>query len=161
MTGVQTCALPILGSDSAIVTINDNTYIASTKYKLNEPLILKVLSSSGISKDYMLYTSFYPEFTDFKLSGYNAIIVRNEYSYNKLKLQITVPAATDVSNVTPTFTTATSSDKVYINGEEQISGTSRVDFTQSVTYNIVSEVDGRPDLKIETNFEVEIIFQTK
>jgi len=74
-------------------------------------------------------------------------------------MQIILPMGTDVSNLIPEFTTYSSTDKVYIENKEQISGVSRVDFTQNITYTLVSSLLEDSNIKVMSTVNIKIIYQ--
>ena len=116
------------------IFINEKEFSSTEKYDLSNPLNILVQSNFGTVRPYKLYTLYYPEFVTFKLLNVNGTLVRNEFDYSTFEMQIILPMGTDVSNLIPEFTTYSSTDKVYIENKEQISGVSRVDFTQNITY---------------------------
>lgn len=64
------------------------------------------------------------------------------------KISLTMDSWTDLRALTPKFTLSQGAE-LYLNGEKQISGESKVDFSKSVSYKVVSE-----DLKTETEYSV-------
>lgn len=147
-------------SDSTKVSINNVAYSATTKYNLATPLDIEVKSNFGTTRPYKLFTMYYPEFVSFKLLNIEGTLVRNEYNYSSFKIQLTLPAGTDVTNLIPQFTTTSATDKVYINNIEQVSGTSAANFTQELTYKLVSafSVD-QPDKVAVSTVNVKVSFQ--
>lgn len=147
-------------STSTKVSINNLDFVSTTKYNLASPLDIVVTSNFGTTRPYKLYTMYYPEFVSFKLSNVEGTLVRNEYDYSSFKMQLTLPAGTNVSNMIPQFTTTSATDKVYIVDVEQTSGTSSVNFTQDVTYKLVSIFSAtNPNMQAITMVNVKIIFQ--
>lgn len=149
----------VLGSDSSKLYLNESPFKTTDKYELSSPLNFKVRANSGDEQTGKLYMLYYPEFSTFKISNSDGIVVRDVYSYNQLGVNITVPVGIDISDIAPAFTTISSSDKVFIGNTEQISGVTKVNFTQAVEYTIVSEVAGKPELKAETKFRVKVTRQ--
>lgn len=64
------------------------------------------------------------------------------------KISLTMDSWTDLRALTPKFTLSQGAE-LYLNGEKQISGESKVDFSKSVSYKVVSE-----DLKTEAEYSV-------
>ena len=64
------------------------------------------------------------------------------------KVSLTMDCWTDLRALTPKFTLSQGAE-LYLNGEKQISGESKVDFSKSVSYKVVSE-----DLKTEAEYSV-------
>jgi hypothetical protein len=146
-------------SDSTKVLVNGNNYSATTAYNLSSPVDVLVKSNFGTERPYKLYTINYPRFNPFTLLGVNGIAKLDEFNYSTYIVNVTLPSGTNVSSLVPEFTTYLPSDKVYIGNTEQISGVSTVDFTQDVTYRIVSTVPGKPDMQSESTAVVKIAFQ--
>ena len=130
-------------------------------YDLSTPLDIKVVSNAGTERNSTLYTVYYPEFTasSFKLGSATGTLARTVYDYSALEMNINLPSGTDVSNLIPTFTTRDSNEKAYIENIEQISGVSVVDFTNTVTYRLVSTVPDNPEIQVESTVVVKINFQ--
>ena len=63
-------------------------------------------------------------------------------------VSLTMDSWTDLRALTPKFTLSQGAE-LYLNGEKQISGESKVDFSKSVSYKVVSE-----DLKTEAEYSV-------
>lgn len=147
-------------SDSAKVFINDVGYSPTARYDLSVPIDVRVQSNFGTDRLYKLYTMNYPEFISFKLLNVEGVFVRNEYDYSSFMLNVTLPAGTDVTNLIPQFTTTSETDKVYINDIEQTSAISKVNFTQDVTYKLVSVLSvDQPDKKVMSTVKVKVNFQ--
>lgn len=125
-------------SDSTKVFINDELYSSKKNYDLSAPLDILIRSYAGTERMYKLYTLYYPEFKTFKFSGVEGVLVRNEFDYTSFELRVTLPSGTDVSSLIPEFELYNTTDKVYIDEEEQTSGVSVVDFSKNVTYRLVS-----------------------
>lgn len=125
-------------SASTKISINAVDFVSTTKYSLATPLDVVATSNFGTVRPYKLYTMYYPEFTSFKLSNVEGTLVRNEYDYSSFKMQITLPAGTNITSLIPQFVTTSATDKVYVSNVEQISGTTAANFTQEVTYKLVS-----------------------
>lgn len=64
------------------------------------------------------------------------------------KISLTMDSWTDLRALTPKFTLSQGAE-LYLNGEKQISGESKGDFSKSVSYKVVSE-----DLKTEAEYSV-------
>jgi hypothetical protein len=127
---------------------------------LSSPVDILVKSNFGTERPYKLYTINYPRFNSFKLLGVDGTAKLDEFNYSTYIINVTLPSGTNVSSLVPEFTTSLpSSDKVYIGHTEQIPGVSTVDFTQEVTYRIVSTVPGKPDMQSESKVVVKINFQ--
>ncbi len=148
-------------SDSTKVFINDKEFSnkSTTKYDLSASLNIVVKSDYGTIRPYKLYTLYYPEFNTFTILGAKGTLVRSEFDYSSFEMQVTLPAGTNVSSLTPEFTTYSSSEKVYIGDTEQVSGSSVVDFTQGITYRLVSTLPENPAIQAESTVKVKINYQ--
>lgn len=160
-------AIPLTGqrlkfyiqSDSTKVLINGNPYVSATKYNLTNPVDIQVTSNYGTVRPYKLYTIYYPEFDTFKLNGVAGTVVRSEFDYSYFEIGVTLPTGTDVTNLVPEFSLFSPTDKVYIGDVEQISGSSAVDFTQNVSYRMVSTSPDNPDMQAESTIKIKISYQ--
>jgi hypothetical protein len=149
----------LIQSDSTKITVNGNNYSATTAYNLSSPVDILVKSHFGTERPYQLYTINYPRFSSFKLLGVNGAVKLDEFDYSTCVLNVILPSGTDVSSLAPEFTTYSPSEKVYIGNTEQVSGVSTVDFTQEVTYRLVSTVPDKPGMQAESTVVVNIGFQ--
>ncbi|MDR1718872.1 MAG: hypothetical protein LBR67_01955 [Dysgonamonadaceae bacterium] len=146
-------------SDSTKVFVNGSAYSSTTAYNLAVPVDIMVKSNYGTERPYKLYMINYPRFSSFKLAGVTGTAALDEYDYSTYTVNLTLPKGTNVSGVAPEFAVATASDKVYIGNTEQVSGVSTADFTNGVTYRIVSTVAGKPEMQAETTVVVKVAFQ--
>lgn len=148
-----------IGSDSTKVFVNGNLFSATAKYDLSNSLDIGVKSHQGTSRTYKMHTLYYPEFSTFKLAGVAGKLVRSEFNYSRTVMELSLPAATDLSNLVPEFETSSSSDKVFIDETEQVSGTAAVDFTRERVYKIIATHPNHPAVKAEMDVEIRIIGQ--
>jgi hypothetical protein len=148
-----------IASDSTKVSVNGTNYSATTAYNLSSPVNILVKSNFGTERPYKLYTINYPRFSSFKLQGVAGTTTLDAFNYATSTVTVTLPSGTNVSSLAPEFTTYSATDKVYIGNAEQISGTSAVDFTQGVSYRLVSVVPDKPEMKAEATVVVKVVFQ--
>jgi hypothetical protein len=146
-------------SDSTKVRVNGNDYSSTTAYNLSSPIDILVKSDFGTERPYKLYTINYPRFSTFKLLGVAGTITLDAFDYSTCVINVTLPRGTDVSSLTPEFTTYSATDKVYIGNAEQTPGVSAVDFTRDVTYRLVATVPGKPEMQAESTVVVKISLQ--
>jgi len=146
-------------SDSTKVFINGNAFTDTSRYNLNFPLDILVKSDYGTERNYKLSTINIPEFATFSINGVVGTLVRNEFDYNTLIMQVNLPVGTDVNNIVPEFTTTSPSEKVYIGNTEQISGTSKVNFSNEVIYRLVSTLPDNPAILVESIIVINVGFQ--
>lgn len=71
-------------------------------------------------------------------------------------MNVTLPVGTDIRTLVPEFTMYSATDKVYIGDVEQISGVSMVDFSNGVTYRLVSSVPDNPVMQAVSFIKVSI-----
>lgn len=121
----------------ALVKYNGTTVISSTDVLSYEaPVTLTVVAQDGSSADYTVTVKAQPSsvkvLTAFSIGNVNATIKQNTNT-----ISMTVPFGTDVTALTPAFTF--NGAKVTVEGTEQISGQTPVDFSIPVTYTVVAE----------------------
>ncbi len=143
-------------SDSMKLYINDEEYNQTTKYDLSEVLDISVQSYEGTNRSYALYTAYYPEFSSFKINGVSGTIVRDDYVYGSFEVNVVLPAGTDLTNLTPEYTTTAVDEKVYVNSIEQTSGSSVIDFSSEVTYTIQYSLENKPEMVAETKVKINV-----
>lgn len=106
------------------------------------PATLTVIAEDGSAVDYVVTVTAQPsstkELTSFSVANINAAINPTSHAVN-----LTVPFGTDLSALTPAF--AFSGAKVEVDGIQQISGQTAVDFTVPRTYTIVAEDESAQD----------------
>lgn len=76
-----------------------------------------------------------------------------------LGIELTLPQGTDATNLSPEFTLFSTADQVYIGDTEQQSGSSVVDFTQAVSYRIVSTSPDNPAMQAESTVNIKLTYQ--
>ncbi len=117
-----------------------------------EPQTLIVRTSSGMETNYEVVGIIIPEFTSFAINGVEAVQTRNVSAFNKFDMSMELPAGTDLTKLVPTFAvmendpnliSAQKTVKVTVNGIEQTSGSSTVDFSAPVEYVITYSVPGK------------------
>ena len=146
-------------SDSTKVFVEGDEFVATRGYNLSAPVAILVQSDYGTERPYKLYTMNYPEFNSFKLLGIDGVVSLDIFDYSAYTWNVTLPQGTDVSHLTPEFTTYLPTEKVYIGEVEQLSGSSAVDFRQKVTYRLVSTLPDKPEMQAEATVNVQINYQ--
>ena len=126
-------------SGNATVTIDGEPFSEKTKYDLSKDHVVTVTAPSGNSGDYRLHQVYYPVFSSFHVNGVKGSVVYSAYDYDKATIDIALPKGTDVTRLSPVFTSA-EGKSVTVNGAEQVSGTSVQDFSSPVTY-VLSNAD--------------------
>ncbi len=115
------------------------------------PQTLKTKMSSGYETEYEIAAMIIPEFTSFSVNGVDAVKKRDLSAFNKFILDITLPAGTDKTALVPQFVVMNNDPylidsrnivSVKVNGVEQTSGTTAVNFSAPVEYVITYSVPG-------------------
>lgn len=146
-------------SELTKVYIDGEEYSKTGKYDLSKDLDIRVQSDFGTTRDYRLFTIYYPEFSSMSILGVEGTLVRNEFEYDSFVYEFVLPAGSDVSRVAPLFTLTDANEKAYIGEVEQVSGQTVVDFTQPVTYRLVGVDAANPSVRAESNVEIRITFE--
>lgn len=144
-----------LASDSTALLINGVKFNATTTYELNNPLTLSLTAHAGNSRDYTLYMLRLPEFASFKINGVDGVIVRNEFSYDRMTMSVTLPVGVDKTALIPEFTLS-EGQEVYVNDILLTSSVSVVDFSSPVVFHIKNIYSGKPELIAETEVTVTV-----
>ena len=74
-------------------------------------------------------------------------------------MNVKVPAGSDISAVAPKFAMTGTNESAFINGVEQTSGVTKVDFTRPVTYTLIATHPENPEVKLETTVTVNVTFE--
>ncbi len=80
------------------------------------------------------------QITDFKSFGFQSLTSSAEINYDNHTVVVTIPQGTNVTALTPEFSTSFYAD-AYIGGELQTSGSGTVDFTNAVNYSITLNIN--------------------
>ncbi len=116
-----------------------------------EPQTLKVITSSGVQKDYEIAALVIPEFTAFSINGVAGTRTRDITAFNKFNIVVDLPDGTDPTSLVPQFKvmnndenliTSTKTVSVKVNDVAQVSGTSAVNFSSPVSYVVSYSVPG-------------------
>lgn len=128
-------------SANAAILLNGDPIVTTKKYDLTQELTLSVVAASGDVRDYSIHALSLPSFTSFSVGNATGTVTYSNYDFNKCTVTISIPSGTDLTNVIPTFV-STSAKKIYLNGVEQVSGVTAVDFTSPVEYELVNFEEG-------------------
>lgn len=145
-----------IASEFTKVQIDGADYESATKYDLSKPHDIHVISDFGTTRDYKLYTVQYPEFKSFTVAGVKGTIDRDAFEYGVLTVDVEVPAGTDLTKLTPEFTLYSDDTVVSVGNSVQTSGQSTVDFTNPITYKLVSSVTGKPEMQAISQITVTV-----
>lgn len=132
-------------SANASVLVADAPFVATTKYNLESPLALSVVAASGDRRDYTVHAVRLPSFSAFTIGSAKGTVAFSDYDFDKTTVTVTVPAGTDLKALVPTFTAA-AAKRVRVNGVEQVSGSTTVDFSEPVVYELTNWEDGNEAL---------------
>lgn len=125
-------------------------YTANGSYNLENNLHLLTTSSSGMHREYNLFTLTYGEFKTFSLAGVKGTLDRSEFDYSLISINMTLPAGTDLQAVPVEFTLYDdAAEKVYV-GDQEIHSGDVLDFTEPVTFRFVVTKSGYEHVKAES-----------
>lgn len=142
-------------SANATVSINGEPFSDKTKYDLTAPMTIDVQAASGDIRSYRLYSTMYPVFETFTINGIAGTVAYSAYDYDRIFVTLTLPAGTDLTRLSPVFSSA-DAQSVSVEGVEQVSGQSVCDFSSPVTYTLTNSVAGNPALECHTNAVVTV-----
>ena len=105
----------------------------------------RVRTASDIASDYYVAPVMMPQFTEFKINGVKGTITRSISYYEVFDIEVNLPTGTDLTQLTPDFIVMNNdinlldgtNCRVSINGTEQISGTSSVDFSKGTVQYLI------------------------
>ena len=144
-------------SESASILINEEDFVATTRYDLTQPLALAVVSDAGDTKNYVVETLRLPVFESFSINGVSGSIIYSDYHFDKMYISITLPAGTNRAALVPEFASV-DAKSIKIDETEQTSGNSTVDFSSPVIYRLINWKDGLENkINCETEIEVTVI----
>lgn len=146
-------------SESAQIEVNGAAYSSTTKYNLATPQTIVCRSSEGNEREYALYAAYYGEFKTYALAGVAATVERSEFDYDATTLRVKLPAGTDVTALTPTFTLNTADDVPSIDGVPQTSEVGTIDFSRPVVYTFTTAVPGLSDAVVTSTATIVVEVQ--
>lgn len=131
-------------------------YSTNGSYNLENNLHLKTTSSSGMHREYNLFTLSYGEFKTFTLAGVKGTLVRSEFDYSYSTIDMTLPSGTDLTALPVNFTLYDpANEKVFI-GDQEINSGDAVDFTEPVTFRFVVTKPGYEHITAESTCVVTV-----
>lgn len=146
-------------SSTSTIAIDGADYNSTTKYDLASTHEITVTSNEGTVATNKLLTLNYAIFKSFALLGKTGTLGYSEYDYSTYTMDVKVPAGSDISAVAPKFAMTADNERAYINGVEQVSEVTKVDFTKPVTYTLVAVHPENPEVKVETTVTVNVTFE--
>lgn len=146
-------------SSTSTIAIDGADYNSTTKYDLASTHEITVTSNEGTVATNKLLTLNYAIFKSFALLGKTGTLGYSEYDYSTYTMDVKVPAGSDISAVAPKFAMTAANERAYINGVEQVSEVTKVDFTKPVTYTLVAVHPENPEVKVETTVTVNVTFE--
>lgn len=128
----------------------------NTTYNLEDNWHFRTTSSSGMTREYNLFTLNYGEFKTFKLAGVTGKVERTEFDYSYYWIDMQVAEGTDLTSLPVDFTLYDpDTEKVFV-GDREIASGDAVDFTEPVTFRFEVIKPGRPDVKVESTCVVTV-----
>lgn len=129
------------------------------------PQRVRVVTASGYVREYTFAPVMMPCLTAFSVNGVAAEITHDLSAYNIYDVSLTLPAGTDLSALRPEWTLMNgdpnlldgADTSVTVNGEEEESGKSVVDFSRgTVTYALRYTMPGTTDKALSTTAEMRV-----
>lgn len=123
----------------------------------------KVVTASGYETEYFVAPVMIPLFTSFEVAGVQATITRDIAYYEKYNVELELPEGTDLTSLVPTFEVMNNdinlidgtNVSVTVNGVEQTSGVTSVDFSSGqVIYTIKYRLMGYDNEKFTQTSEM-------
>ena len=148
-----------IASSTSTIAIDGADFSSTTKYNLGSTHEITVTSNEGNVASYKLLTLNYAIFKSFSLLGATGTLGYSEYDYSTYTMNVKVPAGSDISAVAPKFAMTGTNESAFINGVEQTSGVTKVDFTRPVTYTLIATHPENPEVKLETTVTVNFTFE--
>ncbi|WP_299054924.1 T9SS type A sorting domain-containing protein [uncultured Polaribacter sp.] len=125
-TNNETLTFKIYNSNTSTIVDAVNT----TDFQINAQKG-SLFQSYGISNTYL---NEFINIVDFNFKGVTPQLITN----SDTTFDFILPPGTSITNLTPTFTTS-NNEKVFYRKERQVSGVSEIDFSEPVTYTVLSE----------------------
>ncbi len=112
---------------------------SGTVQDFSQPVTYTVRAQSGKTQEWVVSVSTLPlssdsRLTSFSVNGYDA-----EINDKTQEVHLTLPHGTDLTSLAPVFSLSDAAGRAEVAGVAQTSATSRLDFTNAVEYNIISE----------------------
>lgn len=131
---------------------------------------IKVVTSSGVERPFKVAAIIIPKLTAFSINGVKATIKHNVSSYSVYDVTITLPKGINLSALQPVWTLMDDDANllnmidpnwsVKVNGVDQVSGTSIVDFSKGVvTYDLYYQMLGESNKNISQTAKMNINVQ--
>lgn len=129
------------------------------------PQRIKVVTASGFTRYFQINAVMMPKLTSMTFNGVEATITHDLSAYNIYDVNVTLPAGTDLTQLKPEFVLMEndanlldgSNASVTVNGVEQTSGVSVVDFSNGVvTYNLEYTMLGATNKELKQTSEMRV-----
>lgn len=129
---------------------------------------LKVVTSSGAERIFQLAAVIIPKLTEFSINGVKATIKHEVSTYNVYDVTLTLPKGTDLSALQPVWILMDdnvnlldgTNASVKVNGVEQKSGMSVVDFSKGVvTYDLSYQMLGETNSNMSRTAQMKVDVQ--
>jgi hypothetical protein len=139
-------------SDGASV-LNHASDLTRTDY--SGPRTLTVVAEDNSTQDYTVTVTIGPSSLKSIMSFNADQAVRSFIDDEAYLIYLYVPKGTDITALTPTFTTDDNGAQVLVNGAPQTSGTSVQSFSNPVTYTVKALDGSTRDYLVTVNFQTE------
>ncbi|MBD5225112.1 MAG: DUF5017 domain-containing protein [Bacteroidales bacterium] len=129
---------------------------SSKYYDLEKNLHIRTTSSSGMTREYNLFTLNYGEFKTISIGGVTGKLERTEYDYSYYWVDAELPADGVRTALPVEFTLYDpETEKVYV-GDKEVNSGDVFDFTEPVTFRFVVTEPGREHIKVESTCVVTV-----
>ena len=145
-------------SANASVLVNGAPFVSTTKYNLTAPVKVSVVAASGDQRDYTMHAVSLPSFSAFAIGSAKGTVAFSDYDFDKTTVEVKVPAGTDLTSLVPTFTAA-AAKRIQVNGVDQVSGSTAVDFSKPVVYELTNWEEGNESISCTSYVTVTVTIQ--
>ncbi|MEA4937581.1 MAG: hypothetical protein VB102_13230 [Paludibacter sp.] len=158
-----------LGEEKELISLHSGSriveFVQGGQLKVQK---FKAKTNSGFFTDYYVAPVMIPQFTSFKINGVTGTITRDIAYYNIFNVTVNKSTLGDLSSLKPEFVVMNddvnlldgTNCKVSINGVNQVSATSVVDFSKgAVTYQLDYTMMGESNSELAQQAIVKVILQ--
>nr|WP_269669523.1 S-layer homology domain-containing protein [Paenibacillus sp. GSMTC-2017] len=140
-------------SEGATV-LNHTSNVTRTNY--SSPVILTVVAEDNSRQDYTVTVTIGPSNLK-SITAFNLVapVAKSFIDDEAFAIYLTVPKGTDVTALTPTFSTDDSGAQLLVNGDVQTSGVSIQDFSQPLIYTVKALDGSTRDYRVTVNIHIE------
>ncbi|MEM9986301.1 MAG: hypothetical protein AAF804_14505, partial [Bacteroidota bacterium] len=114
----------------------------------------RLVNNEGQTKTYVVCPMIIPEFVNFSLAGVNGRLELTAGDYNEFMMNVDLPDGTDLSSLVADWTAYDEGHtKVWVNGVEQQSGISSLDYSEPVEFTLEYTQPKGPEDSYEGSFQ--------